>query len=443
MGNPKTNVSKFEEFFQNKQECCFMKKSLVVDYNDLEKFDPDLADLLIDKPEIVLEAAELASKSINDKKYHVRFKNVQPIELTEINADFNGQLLSTIVTIKEVDEIKPRIKEAVFECKGCMRLHIVEQKDEGHFIEPSLCSECGGRSFRLLQDESSFVDYQHVHIAEVTPTEQTTYPTLFILEDDIVGSLLPGNQAQITGIFKIHQKQNGDFLKYVYVNYIEVFEKKLDIYEEEESSELDGTGRNSKEYKSWVENVISRDGKCLCCGSEKYLVAHHIFNYKHHPDYRINEENGVTLCKWCHGKYHSHYGKKSNPVTLLEFFIRFGTNNYSSNNVQNINVVETKLQATQKEIFTSEDDSENEVKKEEKEGSTNFKVYLQFILNSIKELEEEYCGQAPYDLLKDEWMVKEWDYEFKDKKEMLDNLIKNLKMNGLIFEPTNGYLKRA
>ena len=37
-------------------------RSLTVDYNTLEVFDPDLADLLIDKPEDVIEAAKLGDE---------------------------------------------------------------------------------------------------------------------------------------------------------------------------------------------------------------------------------------------------------------------------------------------------------------------------------------------------------------------------------------------
>ena len=41
------------------------ERSLNVDYQALEIFDPDLADLLIDKPEEVIDAAQIAIKNID------------------------------------------------------------------------------------------------------------------------------------------------------------------------------------------------------------------------------------------------------------------------------------------------------------------------------------------------------------------------------------------
>lgn len=60
-----TSISKFEEFFATSYKDDVFeileeypdKRSLLVDYQSLEMFDPDLADLLIDKPEEVIEAA--------------------------------------------------------------------------------------------------------------------------------------------------------------------------------------------------------------------------------------------------------------------------------------------------------------------------------------------------------------------------------------------------
>ncbi len=55
----KTSLAKFEEFFSTKYKDNVFEalekypdqRSVVVDYLDLEMFDPDLADLLIEKPE--------------------------------------------------------------------------------------------------------------------------------------------------------------------------------------------------------------------------------------------------------------------------------------------------------------------------------------------------------------------------------------------------------
>ena len=84
----RTSVAKFEEFFATTYKDDVFEilekypdeRSLTVDYNDLEMFDPDLADLLIEKPEEVIEASKSAIKNIDplvkDADINIRFENL-------------------------------------------------------------------------------------------------------------------------------------------------------------------------------------------------------------------------------------------------------------------------------------------------------------------------------------------------------------------------------
>lgn len=80
--------------------------------------------------------------------------------------------------------------------------------------------------------------------------------------------------------------------------------------------------RNLSDYKEWREIVLKRDkSTCQVCGETRKPHAHHIFSYKNNPSLRLNPENGIVLCKYCHEKYHDLYGtrNKVNPNTLLKF----------------------------------------------------------------------------------------------------------------------------
>ena len=78
-------------------------------------------------------------------------------------------------------------------------------------------------------------------------------------------------------------------------------------------------------YDEWRQHVLSRDKKCVVCGGDKNLHAHHLFGYKENPGLRTCKENGVTVCEWCHQKYHSYYGVHDiNPVDFIRFVGRFG-----------------------------------------------------------------------------------------------------------------------
>jgi len=61
--------------------------------------------------------------------------------------------------------------------------------------------------------------------------------------------------------------------------------------------------RNNREAKDWKRKVFERDGfKCLDCGSNKQLNAHHITSFKEDENRRFEINNGITICSKCHKK---------------------------------------------------------------------------------------------------------------------------------------------
>ena len=251
-----TSIAKFEEFFSTSYKDDVFEilekypdeRSLNVDYTALEIFDPDLADLLIEKPEEVINAAQIAIKNIDplvkDADIHIRFENLTNIiPLKTLLSKYIGTFVSADGIVRKTDEIRPRIETGVFECRGCMRLHEVEQTSSNTIIEPSLCSECGGRSFRLLQEESKYIDTQTARMQE--PLENLSGGTepkqmLMVLEDDLVDELNPGDKVRITGTLRtFREERSGKFKNYIYVNHIEPLEQEfeeLQLSEEDEET---------------------------------------------------------------------------------------------------------------------------------------------------------------------------------------------------------------
>ena len=62
-------------------------------------------------------------------------------------------------------------------------------------------------------------------------------------------------------------------------------------------------------HQAWASLVKDRDKKCTECGSVYDLHAHHIKQYKSHPELRNDVNNGITLCGNCHRKWHSEKGR--------------------------------------------------------------------------------------------------------------------------------------
>ncbi|MFB2623376.1 minichromosome maintenance protein MCM [Methanothermobacter marburgensis] len=247
-------LTKFEEFFslQKYKDRVFESiekypnvRSIEVDYLDLEMFDPDLADLLIEKPDDVIRAAQKAIRNIDPLRKNVdlniRFSGVSNvIPLRELRSKFIGKFVAVDGIVRKTDEIRPRIVKAVFECRGCMRLHEVSQSTN-MITEPSLCSECGGRSFRLLQDESEFLDTQTLKLQEplenLSGGEQPRQITV-VLEDDLVDTLTPGDIVRVTGTLRtVRDERTRRFKNFIYGNYTEFLEQEfeeLQISEEDE-----------------------------------------------------------------------------------------------------------------------------------------------------------------------------------------------------------------
>ena len=107
-----------------------------------------------------------------------------------------------------------------------------------------------------------------------------------------------------------------DFLIYLMNNYVE---NTHDVVEATEESDSD--------YRIFRKNVLDRDNhKCQCCGLEKKLQVHHIFSSKYYPSLKNDVNNGITLCKYCHQKYHTIYRNKHNvnAETFSKFMRDFG-----------------------------------------------------------------------------------------------------------------------
>ena len=81
--------------------------------------------------------------------------------------------------------------------------------------------------------------------------------------------------------------------------------------------------RGYVEYRLWRESVFARDNwvcqKCKRKGA--YLNAHHIKNFAQYPELRFAIDNGITLCKECHMKFHKKYGRKDNNREQLKEFL--------------------------------------------------------------------------------------------------------------------------
>lgn len=83
------------------------------------------------------------------------------------------------------------------------------------------------------------------------------------------------------------------------------------------SKNTNKNGRTNGRYKAWRKAVYAKDSHtCRVCGRKGYLNAHHIRGYSKHKNLRYDVNNGFTMCRWCHYKFHKKYGKSNFPSII-------------------------------------------------------------------------------------------------------------------------------
>nr|WP_245526736.1 LAGLIDADG family homing endonuclease [Methanothermus fervidus] len=266
-------IKKFEEFFSLKYkdevyevlENYPDEKSIVVDYVDLEMFNIDLADYLIEKPEECMSCAEEAIKQLDpsgkNPEIHVRFKNVFPqVNLRDLKSEHIGKLVCVEGIVRKTEEVRPRIAEGTFVCEKCYSVKKVPQ-EFNKITKPARCEECGSRSFRLEKENSKFVDTQTLKIQEpleqLAGGEQPRQITL-VLEDDLVDIVSPGDVVRITGILKTMHKGRNRFKNFIYGNYVEFIEQEFEEVEisEEDEKKIKELAKDSEIRKKIINSIL-------------------------------------------------------------------------------------------------------------------------------------------------------------------------------------------
>lgn len=78
-----------------------------------------------------------------------------------------------------------------------------------------------------------------------------------------------------------------------------------------------------EQLRNWRTEVFQRDNyTCVICNQKGYLHAHHLDGYHWCKDKRFNADNGVTLCKDCHYKFHRVYGTLNNTSKQFDEYTK-------------------------------------------------------------------------------------------------------------------------
>jgi replicative DNA helicase Mcm len=215
-----------EELGQLVQQYPKNSRSLEIDFHDLWRHDNDLADDYLSNPKLIRELGETAlgrvdipGNSIDDdgnamlEGAHLRVTNL-PDEATfsvgDYRTDQEGEYISVAGQVARRTGVKPRVREAAFECQRCGTYTHVPQPPSD-FYEPHECKGCERQGpFEIDTSESDLVDYQTVRLQR--PPEEShgggAESVDVHLADDITGHIEPGDRLETAGVLEMHQSDD-------------------------------------------------------------------------------------------------------------------------------------------------------------------------------------------------------------------------------------------
>lgn len=244
------------------------KRSLEIDWFDLDKHDPRLAEELLQNPTQAIARAEEALKLVDlpamaegreaKPRLHVRvvrLPDVAKVDVRDLRAEHLGRMVAVKGLVKRAAEVRPKVQDALFQCGRCGSL--IREAQEEHLVlkEPLECYEdqggCGRDStFKLIVTEtrghsSRFVDNQKLEIQEAPENmkggEQPQRLGIFA-EDDLCGQVRPGERVTVNGILrsavrKDHGVKTTIFDVFIEANSVEKSEQEFEEIETTEEEE--------------------------------------------------------------------------------------------------------------------------------------------------------------------------------------------------------------
>ena len=277
--DPQEQTEKFKEFIEtnySKQLQSSIRKgqkSIVLDFVELSKFDPDLSEELLDDPDNLIKSAEfsLSNFDLQDKNFRVRFRNLpssQNLKIKDIRSIHLRKFISLDGIIRQASEVRPQVVSAKFECPNCGNTITILQLDS-KFKDPTRCS-CG-RIGRFTLVNKDLVDAQRLIIEESPESleggEQPKRLAIF-LKEDLVEPLMerkttPGAKIRVYGVVKEIpvllrsgvQSVNYDLI--MEASYIEPIEENfLDIeVSEEDEKEIQELAKDQNIYERLTASI--------------------------------------------------------------------------------------------------------------------------------------------------------------------------------------------
>jgi replicative DNA helicase Mcm len=233
------------------------KPALVADFQLLDRFNPVIADELLEKPQEVLKDFDKAVEAFGlGAKIPVRLRNLPDrrfIRVRNFRAEHIGKLISTDVIVKSATEVKPQISKAYWRCTECEHDICVVQEEAFLMQKATRCDACGRRGDFGEPSRTEMIDtrmLKGVEPFEITEGEQPSEIAIWMREDLTTPRMQkktdPGARIRIVGWLKelpkrVKGKLSTKLDTYIEANYVEPSEiefEDIEITPEDEAQIL-------------------------------------------------------------------------------------------------------------------------------------------------------------------------------------------------------------
>lgn len=193
------------------------QQSLHVDYDDVYRYDHDIATDLREQPRQMLDHFEEALHlydlpvDVDLSGSHVRVHNLPDenlLDVAEVQRHDNvGRLLEIRGQVQKLSQVRVRSQVAHFECQRCGTSTEVPQSGE-KLQEPYECEGCGRKGpFQIDDQRTEWTNHQFARLQQ--PPERTkggNGPSLEVnLEADLIDEFDAGDRVTLTGILDIEE----------------------------------------------------------------------------------------------------------------------------------------------------------------------------------------------------------------------------------------------
>ncbi len=283
LGDISEIISSLERFFSGIYNEKTIKsweenKYVLVDYEILDAYDPEIASKLVEMPQEIIPLMEEAVSNhslIGEYKPKVRIYNIPSsygIEIRDLRSEHLGKFMYVEGIIRQASEVRPETIAVVYKCSAedCGNKILVPQTSQTETLEkPKYCPACGNKKyFEVL--EKRMRDVQRLEIEEMPErlgeNPQPRKIGVFI-RDDLVDpkfqrKIVPGRKVRVYGIIKDMPlpRVKGETKRremYIDGNYIESIEKEIDEVElsEEDIEKITELAKDPEIYEKLVKSI--------------------------------------------------------------------------------------------------------------------------------------------------------------------------------------------